>query len=89
MRIVCKRTILMSYHTLFFSKIKIDVENLSSAEVLIGALRDKTLAFGSRKKLLPPAYQDHPELYFAVCRQKGGQFSCTMYTYSQDFMSVL
>ena len=31
----------MEYHTLFFSKIKKDVENLSSAAVVIGALRVK------------------------------------------------
>ena len=34
------QTILMYYHTLFLSKIGKDVENLSSAAVVIGALRD-------------------------------------------------
>ena len=29
----------MKYHTLFFSKIEKDVQNLSSAAVVIGALR--------------------------------------------------
>ena len=38
MKIVCWQTILMKYHILFFSKIKKDV-NLSSAAVVIGALR--------------------------------------------------
>ena len=41
MRIVCWQTILMKYHTLFFSKIRKDVQNLSSAAVVIGALRVK------------------------------------------------
>ena len=31
----------MKYHTLFFSKIRKDVQNLSSAAVVIGALRVK------------------------------------------------
>ena len=39
MRIVCWQTILMKYHTLFFSKIGEVVANLSSAAVVIGALR--------------------------------------------------
>ena len=39
MRIVCWQTILVKYHTLFFSKIGKDVANLSSAAVVIGALR--------------------------------------------------
>ena len=33
------QTILMKYHTLFFSKIWKDVENVSSVAVVIGALR--------------------------------------------------
>ena len=37
MRIICQQTILMKYHTLFFSKIK-KVVKLSSAAVVIGAL---------------------------------------------------
>ena len=41
MRIVCWQTILMQYHPLFFLKIKKDVANLSSAAVVIGALRVK------------------------------------------------
>ena len=43
MRIVCLQTILMKYHTLFFSKIGKISKKLSSATVVIGALRDNTL----------------------------------------------
>ena len=39
MRIVCWQTILMKYHSLFHLKIRKDVTNLSSAAVLLGALR--------------------------------------------------
>ena len=39
MRIVCWQTILMKYHALFFSKLRKDVAKLSSAAVVIGALR--------------------------------------------------
>ena len=39
MRIVCWQTILMLYHTLFLSKIEKDVKKLSSAAVVIGALK--------------------------------------------------
>ena len=39
MRIVCWQTILMKYHSLFLSKIRKDVENLSSAAVVIGPLK--------------------------------------------------
>ena len=39
MRIVCWQTILMKYYALFFSKIKKDVTNLSSATVKIAPLR--------------------------------------------------
>ena len=39
MRIVCWQTILMKYHTLFFSKMGNMSQNLSSAAVVIGALR--------------------------------------------------
>ena len=39
MRIVCWQTILMKYNTLILSKTEKDVENLSSAAVVIGALR--------------------------------------------------
>ena len=39
MRIVCWQTILMKYHTLFFFKLGKMSPNLSSAAVLIGALR--------------------------------------------------
>ena len=39
MRIVCWQTILMKYHTLFFPTIKKDVTKLSSAAVMIDALR--------------------------------------------------
>ena len=39
MRIVCWQTILMKYHTLFFSKNRKYVANLSSAAVVIGVLR--------------------------------------------------
>ena len=39
---ICWKTILMKYHTLFFfPKIKKDVSKLSSAAVVIGALRVK------------------------------------------------
>ena len=41
MRIFCWQTFLTKYHSLFFSKIKKDVQNLSSAAVMIGALRVK------------------------------------------------
>ena len=41
MRIVCSQTILMKYHTLFLSKTRKDVANLSSAAVVIGAFRVK------------------------------------------------
>ena len=39
MRIVCWQTILMKYHTLFFRKLGKMLHNLSSAAVVIGALR--------------------------------------------------
>ena len=42
MRIVCWQTILMKYHTLFFLKFGKMLKNLSSAAVVIGALRDKS-----------------------------------------------
>ena len=44
MRIVCCwQTILMKYHTLFFSKLGKMLQNLSSAAVVTGALRVKCL----------------------------------------------
>ena len=39
MRIVCWQTILMNYHTLFLSNLGKMLENLSSAAVMIGALK--------------------------------------------------
>ena len=42
MRIVCWQTILMKYHTLFFRKLGKLSQNLSSAAVVIGALRVKS-----------------------------------------------
>ena len=39
MRFVCWQTILMKYHTLFFRKLGKMSQNLSSAAVVIGALR--------------------------------------------------
>ena len=39
MRIVCWQTILMKYHTFFFQKLGKNLQNLSSAAVVIGALR--------------------------------------------------
>ena len=39
MRIVCWQTILKKYHALFFSKKEKMSQNLSSAAVVIGALR--------------------------------------------------
>ena len=39
MRILCWQTILMEYHTLFFRKLRKMLQNLSSAAVVIGALR--------------------------------------------------
>ena len=44
MRIVCWQTILMKYHTLFFRKLGKMSQNLSSAAVVIGALRDESTA---------------------------------------------
>ena len=44
MRIVCQQTILMKYHTLFFRKLGKMSQNLSSAVVVIGALRVKGLS---------------------------------------------
>ena len=41
MRIVCWQTILMKYHTLLFRKLGKMSQNLSSAAVVIGALRVK------------------------------------------------
>ena len=41
MRIVCRQMILMDYHTLFFGKLEKMLQNLSSAAVVIGALRVK------------------------------------------------
>ena len=41
MRIVCWQTIPMKYHALFLSKIGKISQNLSSAAVVIGALRIK------------------------------------------------
>ena len=43
MRIVCWQTILMKYHTLFFSKSGKMSQNLSSDAVVIGTLRVKSL----------------------------------------------
>ena len=43
MRIVCWQTILMKYHTLFFRKLGKISQNVSSAAVVIGALRVKHL----------------------------------------------
>ena len=39
MRIVCWQTNLIEYHTLFFQKLGKMSENVSSAAVVIGALR--------------------------------------------------
>ena len=39
MRIVCWQTILLKYHTLFFQKLEKMSQNLSSAAIVIGALR--------------------------------------------------
>ena len=39
MRIVCWQTILMKYHSLFFGKLREMSQKLSSAAVVIGALR--------------------------------------------------
>ena len=41
MKIVCWQTILMKYHTLFFRKLRKIMQILSSAAVVIGALRVK------------------------------------------------
>ena len=41
MRIVCWQRILMKYHALFFRKLRKTLQNLSSAAVVIGALRVK------------------------------------------------
>ena len=50
MRIVCWQTIVMKYHTLFFSKIRKDVEKkMWFAAVVIGALRVKSIDFESPK----------------------------------------
>ena len=43
MKIVCLHTILMKYHSLFFRKLGKMSQNLSSAAVVIGALRVKIL----------------------------------------------
>ena len=40
MRILCWHMILLNYHILLLSKIKKMLQNLSSAAVVIGALRD-------------------------------------------------
>ena len=51
MRIVCWQTILMKHHTLFFSKIGKMSVNLSSAAVVIGALRvDIDMSSAEREK---------------------------------------
>ena len=42
MRIVCCQTILMKYHSLFLQKLEKMSQNLSSAAVVIGALRVNT-----------------------------------------------
>ena len=42
MRIACRQTVLMKYNTLFFSKLRKDVQNWSSASVLIGTTINKT-----------------------------------------------
>ena len=58
MRIACWQTILIKYRTLFFSKIKM-LQNLSSAAVVLGALRVKTgirlLSFYRQSLLLSSA----------------------------------
>ena len=41
----------MKYHTLFFSKIQKDVENLLPAAFVIGALREKCGIFGNMGQL--------------------------------------
>ena len=43
MKIVCWQTILMKYYTLFFRKLRKMWQNLSSAAVMIGALRVNTI----------------------------------------------
>ena len=43
MRIVCWQTILLKYHTFFFSKFGKDVLKLSPAAVVIGAVRIKNI----------------------------------------------
>ena len=43
MRIACQQTILMEYHTSFFRKLEKLFQNVSSAAVVIGALRAKAL----------------------------------------------
>ena len=42
MRIFCWQMIPAKYHTLFFSKYKKDAQKLSSAAVVIAALKDDT-----------------------------------------------
>ena len=45
MRIICWQTILMKYRTLFFFKFEKMSQNLSSAAVVIGALRVKDISY--------------------------------------------
>ena len=57
MRIVCWQTILMKYHTLFFFETyELLLENMSSAAVVIGALRvnNKDKVFCSRTQYNTP-----------------------------------
>ena len=55
MRIVCWQTILMIYNTLFFLKLEKILKKLSSATVVIGALRVKVILkkMSSVNQLLP------------------------------------
>ena len=41
MRVICRQTIFMKYHTLFFRKLGKMSQNVSSAAVVIGALKVK------------------------------------------------
>ena len=52
MRIFCQQTILMKYHTLFFQKSNKMLRNLSSAAVVIGALKVNKYLIHMRNMIL-------------------------------------
>ena len=75
MRIVCWQTILMKYHTLFFRKLGKMSQNLSSAAVVIGALRVKSeISPYAQQRYLLPLYCDQACSWFSNNNWQKGKF---------------